>query len=187
MGLALALWPPRMKIKKAKKKKKLVVVAEPKHISGNIRSLIYSWLWISGSVGDYCTSPFPLAALLHRPALPKDDPTSPAVIAHLLGSLTTNKPAGISYSLSYYASAGRRRRDVHCGGLKMHNSWAVLFPWGGGAVRAGLYWSFVYRKTACFVLLFSRHYRKKKKNAGCSYRENLLKVAESHNPVMAQQ
>lgn len=57
--------------------------------------------------------PLPLAALLHRPALPEDDTTS-AVIAHLLGSLSTKKPAGISYSLSYYTSAGPRHRDELC-------------------------------------------------------------------------
>lgn len=120
-------WPPEMKIKK--KKKVLVVVAKWNHICGNIRSLIYSWPWISGSVGDYCTSPLPLTALLHRPALPEDDTTSPAVIAHLLGSLTSKKPAGISYSLSYYTSAGLRHSwDVRCRGSKMHHSRAELFP-----------------------------------------------------------
>lgn len=133
-----------------KEKKKLVVVAKRKHISGNIRSLIYSWPWISGSVGDYCTSPLPLAALLHRPALPEDDPTSPAVIAHLLSSLTTTtKPAGISYSLSYYTSAGLQRLED---AQFLRNAVPL------GAVRAGLYRIFVYRKTAFFVLLFSRHY-----------------------------
>lgn len=106
----------------------LVEVAKWNHICGNIRSLIYSWLWISGSVGDYCMSPLPLAALLHRPALPEDDTTSPVVIAHLLGSLTSKKPAGISYSLSYYTSAGPRRRDVCCRGSKMQNSQARLVP-----------------------------------------------------------
>lgn len=67
----------------------MVVVAKRNHISGNIRGLIYSRPWIFGSVGDYRTSPLPLAALLHRPALPEDDATSPAVIAHLLDSLAT--------------------------------------------------------------------------------------------------